>query len=454
MSVMNINLANEMTEVILIGLPGPTHHYGGLSGDNVASAKNQGHISNPRLAALQALELMRQLMGMGINVGVIPPQLRPYLPEMKRFFSGDDASVIEQAATHKPMFLQAMTSSASMWVANAATVTPSVDSADGILHLTIANLYTNIHRRIEALTSYLVFRQIFAKVPRCCVDMPLDGESGYRDEGAANHMRLAPNHSANGLNVFVYGADGNPRDPKTARQTLSASEALIKHHALFEDASVLIKQNPSVIERGVFHNDVIAVSNENMLLVHAEAFGMGQADIDFIADNYAARTGQALTVRVISSQELSVEEAVNCYFFNSQLITLPNEKMALIAPTEVRDLYEGKAAWLMESIVADETNPISEIHYADLRQSMQNGGGPACLRLRVPMDNLQFAALKEHSGVIMNEDRLAALAAIITATYPESLSVADINYDLYLTCEEALRQLGASLKLDLLPNVL
>ncbi len=450
---MNINLANEMTEVILIGLPGPTHHYGGLSGDNVASAKNQGHASSPRLAALQALGLARQLMGMGVSVGVVPPQLRPYLPELKKYFTGDDASVISQAASHKFAFLQAMTSSASMWVANAATVTPSVDSADGILHLTIANLHTNIHRRIEALASYLVFRQIFAKVPRCRVDMPLDGEAGFRDEGAANHMRLAPNHSENGLNVFVYGTDGNSRDPKTARQTLSASEEIIKHHRLFDDASVVIKQNPNVIEQGVFHNDVIAVSNENMLLVHAEAFGLGQADIDFIADSYTARTGSKLNVRVISSQELSVAEAVNCYFFNSQLITLPNKKMALIAPTEVRDLYEGKAARLMESILADETNPITEIHYADLRQSMQNGGGPACLRLRVPMDNLQFSALKEHSGVIMNDARLTELAAIITATYPESLSAADINYELYLTCKEALRQLGASLKLDLLPNV-
>lgn len=447
---MDTDVANEITEVILIGLPGPTHHYGGLSGDNVASGKHKGLESNPRQAALQALELVRLLMRLGVTVGVLPPQLRPHVPELKKYFPGEDAQAIEQAALHRPALLHAMSSSAAMWVANAATITPALDSADGRTHVTVANLHTNLHRRIEAMTSYLILRQIFSRVPHSVVDLPLSAVDGFRDEGAANHMRLCPNHSALGLHVFVYGADGSTNDPNSARQTRSSWDEIVRRHRMNEDSFVLIKQNPHAIEQGVFHNDVIAVSNENMLLVHAEAFSLGQADIDFIADSYAARTGQTLHIRTITSHELSVEEAVNTYFFNSQIITKPDGKMALIAPTEVRELYDGKAMKLMESIVADSTNPITELHFADLRQSMQNGGGPACLRLRVPLEHAQLVAMKEHSSVLMDEARLTELAGIIRRHYPDSLTAADLNHALYLRCKDALRAIGGVLKLDLL----
>lgn len=438
-----------MQEVIFIGLPGPTHHYGGLSGDNVASRSNRGIMSNPRQAALEALGLVRLLKSHGVAVGLLPPQLRPFLPELRKYYSGDDASVIEQASGHNHALLAAMTSSASMWVANAATVTPAIDNDDGKLHITIANLHTNLHRRIEALTSYLTFRQIFRKVPNCAVEMPLDAENGFRDEGAANHMRLALHHAAPGLNVMVYGTDGNPRDPTSARQNIEASQELIRKHKLSDEAQILVKQNPRVIEQGVFHNDVIAVSNENMLLAHAEAFSLGLADIDFIADSFAARSGQALCVRMVQNHELTVQEAVSTYFFNSQLVTLPSKKMVMIAPQEVKE--HGKARLLMESIVADSSNPIAHVEYIDLRQSMRNGGGPACLRLRVPMTGEQVAALENHSQVMMSDARLAEMEAVITRTYPDALYSREINHALYLTCREALAAIGACLGLDLLP---
>lgn len=448
---MVAKLANKFTEVIFLGVPGPTHNYGGLSADNMASSTHQGRISRPREAALQVLALARLLMSLGITVGLLPPQLRPHIKELKKRFPGDDRQTLLQALLQDPLLVESMSSSSAMWVANAATVTPPMDAVDHHLHLTVANLHTNLHRRIEALDTYLTLRQIFALIPHSIVDLPLPAESGWRDEGAANHMRLAPSHHAPGLHVFVYGTDGNPRDPKTARQNLSASQEIIARHHLEEGAAICVKQNPNVIEQGVFHNDVIAVSNENLLLVHEDAYAMGGADLAYIADSYRERTGQELIVRMVTRSELSVEEAVNTYFFNSQLLTLPDGGMTLIAPAEAQEMYDGKAWALMEKIVVEKNNPIRGLHSVDLRQSMQNGGGPACLRLRVPMDDAQIATLRERKRVLLDEAILCNMEDVVSRNYPESLTARQIDYDLYLRCKEALTAIGIALGLELLP---
>ena len=449
---MKNKLANNFTEVIFIGLPGPTHNYGGLSGDNMASSANQGSISSPKDAALQALALARRLLSLGVTVGILPPQLRPSLKELKKHFTGDEASIIEQAVKTNPALLESLSSSSSMWVANAATITPPHDNDDGMLHVTVANLHTNLHRRIEALDTYLVLRQVFAQVPHAVVDLPLDASDGLRDEGAANHMRLAASHSTAGLNVFVYGTDGNPRDPRTARQTLDASQHIIARHKLSDDAAICVKQNPAAIEQGVFHNDVIAVSNENFLLVHEDAYSLGSADIDYITESYLTRTGQLPIIRIVRRSELSVEEAVNSYFFNSQIISLPDGGMAIIAPGDTKELYDGKAWTLLEKIKAETNNPIREIFNVDLKQSMRNGGGPACLRLRVLLDDAQLLAMKNHNRVLMNDATLKSLEDAVARTYPETLRARDINYELYLCCQGALQALGICLGLELLPT--
>ncbi|MDX2073345.1 MAG: N-succinylarginine dihydrolase [Alphaproteobacteria bacterium] len=448
---MNAKLANKLSEVIFIGLPGPTHNYGGLAADNLASSANQGSVSRPMDAALQVLGLARLLLSLGLTVGILPPQLRPHLKELKKHFSGDEESIIAQAAAEKPELLEALSSSSAMWVANAATATPPQDNDDACLHLTVANLHTNLHRRIEALDSYLTLRQIFAHVPRAIVDLPLDAMQGFRDEGAANHMRLAPSHAAVGLNVFVYGTDGGPRDPKMARQTLASSQEIITRHHVAEEAAICIKQNPAAIEHGVFHNDVIAVANEYFLLVHEEAYAMGSADLDYIAESYAARTGQALSLRVIRREELTLEEAVATYFFNSQIVSLPGGGMALIAPSDTRELFEGKAWALLEKIALETGNPITQLHHVDLHQSMKNGGGPACLRLRVLMDEAQLSAMRAHNRVLVNASMIGSIEETVRRNYPEKLSSVHINYELYRRCRDSLQALGICLGLDLLP---
>jgi succinylarginine dihydrolase len=389
---------------------------------------NRGSASSPKEAALQVLELMRLLQGLGVKVAVLPPQLRPHLPLLRQHFTGEDAEVIRQASLTAQGLLEKASSASAMWTANAATVTPCVDALDGRLHITAANLFTNLHRRIEAEDTYDTLAAIFAQVPGCVVHPPLAAAAGLHDEGAANHMRLSPSHSARGLHVFVWGANGTERDPESARQSLSASRAVQAQHKIPAEAALFLRQNPEVIRDGVFHNDVIAVSNASVLLVHELAFDRGHTALQMIDEAYQRlHPGQELMILVVSEDELSVEEAVHSYFFNSQIISLPSGRMALIAPVEAQDLYDGKAAALMERIRDDEGNPIDEVHYVDLRQSMRNGGGPACLRLRVAMTEAQVEALASSTKVMVDDALLEALEQVILDTYPESLVAEDLG---------------------------
>lgn len=444
---MEKNIANKITEVIFLGLPGPTHHYGGLSADNVASSKNRGNVSEPRLAAKQVLELARLLLSFGQRVAILPPQLRPYLPELKKHFTGSDEEIISKAHQNAPQLLEAVSSSASMWAANAATVTYGHDQK---IHITAANLATNLHRRIEAHDSYFALRDIFARVPRSFVHMPLLVHEGLRDEGAANHMRLSTQSGDKSLNVFVYGADGGANDPETARQTLSATQALIAKHRLNDAEAIMVKQSATAIKNGVFHNDVIALSHENFLLIHENAYAMGMADMGYIERSFEDVAREKLKLKVVTNAELTIEEAVSSYFFNSQIISLANGEMLLIAPEEAREVAGGKARKLIETMINDAHNPITKVHYVNVRQSMKNGGGPACLRLRVPMDEAQYAALSEHSRVLMNEARIQSLEDVIERIYPETLYASDINYALYQCSKETLHAMGIALGLKLL----
>ncbi len=416
---------NSATEVIFIGLPGITHHYGGLSLDNMASDKNRGRESNPKLAALQVLVLIRYLRYLGVNVAIIPPQLRPFLPAL--YEAGFNLNNVPLT------ILEQVSSSSFMWAANAATVTPLYDSEDNKLHITTANLHTNPHRRIEAQATYSFLKQVFSKVPYSLVSPPLAAGQGFLDEGAANHMRLSPNHAACGLNVFVYGK----------RQNLQASQQIAKEHHIPSAHTLFLEQNPEVIRQGVFHNDVIAVSNENLLLVHERAYKNGVDDIKLIEENYnRLNRSDCLQAIIINEDDLSVEESVGSYFFNSQIISKKNGKMAIIAPQEVKELYSGKALRLLEKICSDPNNSIDEIKTLDLRQSMQNGGGPACLRLRVVLSQEQLAAISHETNIIADGNLLVALEKIIDRYYPDSLTPEGLRgEDLYNKGKQFLSEL-------------
>jgi succinylarginine dihydrolase len=411
-------------ELNLDGLVGPTHHYGGLGVGNVASQQHRHEVSNPRAAALEGIAKMRLMVALGIPQAVLPPQERPLVSALRRLgFTGDDARVLAAAGREAPELLSAVASTSSMWAANAATVSPAADTTDGRLHLTPANLVSQFHRALEPPATAAVLGRIFPDPTRFAHHAPLPAALPFADEGAANQMRLCSSHGEPGIEVFVFGREAEPRPGgrHPARQSLAASEAVARLHGLTADKTLFLRQSDAAIDAGVFHNDVIAVANEHVLLVHERAYADGPAALDALRAAYARACGGGLVVIEVPEREVSLAAAVASYLFNSQLVTLPSGGMALVCPSECRE-QAATSRWLDGLVAAG--GPITAVHPADVRQSMRNGGGPACLRLRVVLTPAELAAV--HPGVLATPARLDALEAWVRRHYRDRLTVADL----------------------------
>jgi succinylarginine dihydrolase len=406
------------------GLIGPTHNYAGLAFGNVASAKNADQPASPREAAKQGLAKMLALTQFGLAQGVLPPQERPHLPTLRQLgFSGRDADVLRKVHREAPALLAAASSASSMWTANAATVSPSADTADGRVHFTPANLCSNLHRSLEPETTARILRAIFPDTRHFMHHPPLPSSPAMGDEGAANHTRLCGDYGTPGLEIFVYGkgADGDAAPGKfPARQSRAAGEAIARLHGLDHQRTLHLQQNPSVIDRGVFHNDVIAVGNREVLLYHEDAFVDAAALRSFVCTHLSGE--RRPVVIEIPGSELDVETAVATYLFNSQLVCTPDGGMRLLVAQECR---EDARAWAtVQRIVADESNPVTGAQAFDLRQSMRNGGGPACLRLRVVLDETQRAAVNPRAW--LTAERHAELIAWTNRHYRDRLVFDDL----------------------------
>ncbi|MER1977892.1 N-succinylarginine dihydrolase, partial [Pseudocitrobacter faecalis] len=320
-------------EVNFDGLPGLTHHYAGLSFGNEASTRNQFQISNPQRAAKQGLLKMKALADAGFKQGIIPPQARPNVSVLRQLgFDGSDEQVVAKVAAQAPQLLSAASSASSMWVANAATVAPSADTLDGRVHLTVANLNNKFHRATEAPTTEALLRAIFMDENRFVVHRALPQVAMFGDEGAANHNRLGSDYGQLGLQLFVYGRDAcQETQPQRypARQTLAASEAVARLNQVNPNQVLFAQQNPAVIDQGVFHNDVIAVSNRQVLLCHEQAFINQSALMTELA-----RRVPGFTPIEVPTSRVTVADAVATYLFNSQLLSKPDGSMLLVLPAE------------------------------------------------------------------------------------------------------------------------
>lgn len=422
-------------EVNFDGLVGPTHNYAGLSHGNVASMSHRGLVSNPRDAALQGLAKMRFLADLGVPQAVLPPHERPALWVLRAAgFAGDDAAVLAAAAKHAPQLLVACASASNMWVANAATFTPSCDAADGRAHFTPANLVSKLHRSIEPPQTTRTLRAIFRDARRFVVHEPLPANPTFGDEGAANHTRFAPSHAAPGMHLFVHGHRGfsdrgaGGRAPLAApkkfasRQSREAFEAIARCHLMDDKHLLHAQQNPAAIDAGVFHNDVISVGHEHVFLYHEQAFVRTSTVVAELRRRYRTLFGGELCAVKVPARSVPLRDAVQSYLFNSQIVTLAPGRMALIAPRDCRE-NQRVHAFVSELIGRGDT-PLREAHYFDLRQSMRNGGGPACLRLRVVLTDDEFAAIAP--GVRFTPELHARLVAWVKRHYRDRLTLRDL----------------------------
>lgn len=401
------------------GLVGPTHNYAGLSLGNIASRDHGGQTSHPKSAALQGLAKMRANAALGIPQGFLPPLPRPDLSVLRSLgYDGDDASLLAKVQATDPVLLAQVSSASCMWTANAATVSPSTDTADGRVHFTPANLRAQFHRAIEPHATGQLLSKIFPDPSMFRHHPPLPASDQYGDEGAANHTRLETEDGV--VHFFVYGVEHRQPDglrPKRypARQTREASEAIARRHGIADP--MFAQQSPDAIDLGVFHNDVISVGTGRVLLYHEHAF----VDTPAVVGELRDRLGPTFLPLMVDESELSIESCVSSYLFNSQLLELEDGSMVLVAPGECE--HNERVRRICDRWVEGDT-PIQRVVWMDVRESMQNGGGPACLRLRVPLTESELEAV--HPGVVLTETSADRLQRWIERWYPESLHPSDL----------------------------
>lgn len=385
-----------LVEINFDGIIGPSHNYAGLSPGNIASANNAGAVSQPRAAALQGIEKMRANLRLGLAQGFFMPLDRPNRAWL--------AALATDMGHADPHIRAAAFSASAMWAANAATVSPAPDAQDGKCHLSAANLLTMAHRSHEWTGTLAQLRLAFADQRHFTVHGPVPPPFG--DEGAANFMRLCPSHGEAGLEIFVYGKPGGPFP---ARQHIESSKAIARAHRLDPERTLFIQQSEAAIAAGAFHNDVVAVANERVLFTHEQAFEDPEAA-------YAAIKAimPEAEIVVVPADRVSLADAVQSYLFNAQLVTLPSGEMALILPTEAQ-ANPHVWGWLEEHVAGN--GPIRRLVPVDVRQSMANGGGPACLRLRVVADPATI-----DPRFIADEGKLDRMAEMIAVHWPDAIT--------------------------------
>jgi succinylarginine dihydrolase len=389
-----------LTEINFDGIVGPSHNYAGLSFGNLASTRNVGEVSKPRAAALQGVEKMRSNIRLGLAQGIFLPHPRPHREWLESL-----GTTIEEA---EPKIAANAMSASAMWAANAATVSPAPDTADGKCHLTVANLRTMPHRSHEWPATLAQLRLAFAN-SAFAVHPPIPPAFG--DEGAANHMRLATGYGDPGVEIFVYGVSGGAFP---ARQSLEASKALARLHRLDPARTLFVEQSEEAIGAGAFHNDVVAVANQRVLFAHEKAFANRE---QLLAD--CERLFLELQLVEVSESDVPLADAVSSYLFNAQLVSPPGGETTLVVPEESRET-PSVWSWLQRHVAGN--GPIRKVEVVDVRQTMANGGGPACLRLRVVADPATV-----DPRFLVDEAKLDRIAAVVERTWPEEIHSAELQ---------------------------
>jgi succinylarginine dihydrolase len=439
-------------EVNFDALPGLTHFYGGLALGNLPSMENEGIVSKPKRAALQSLEKMLILHKLGVKQALLPPHERPYLPVLPRLgYANDAEAALKTLSKEAPWLLAAISSSSGMWAANAATVSPSIDSINNHVNFTPANLVSNFHRAIETDFTANVLRRIFANPVFFEHHAPLPSSTLFADEGAANHMRFCRHYNGPGVELFVYGVKHSElsymkktSEKYPARQSYEASAAISRLHTLYPENTLFAQQSPLSIDTGAFHADLIATNNQNVLLFHENSFLDQEELLEMLNAKIEAVCDCSLIQLEVSEEELPLDEALKTFFFNSQIVTLPDNSMAMILPIECQS--SARVGAYLKKVLEDNANPITQIHYVDLRESMQNGGGPACLRLRVVLSEVELG--KALDNVFFSDMLYERLTDHVNRYYPDTLTKEQLgSIELYKRSLDSLAEITRILNL-------
>jgi succinylarginine dihydrolase len=445
-------MEREFVEINIDGMIGPSHHFGGLGVENKASELNRAQASNPRNAALQGLAKMELLHSYGIPQFYLPPPSRPAWGWLESLgFSGTKASVLRDCYRENLTLLSAAYSSAFMWTANAASVSCSSDTRSGRVKIKLANLNSNLHRSIEESDRLPHFKEMFKAVTGVDVLRGLCSSRPLSDEGAANLMRFCSQVGSRGVYVFVYGSErggnsdgvrnylqGEVTRRRQPRQTLMASALLARSLDLDPEDCFLVQQTGAAIDAGVFHNDVIATSHESLILFHEMAFHNSEASLAAIKSRFFEKTGQELESHMVASSDLSLDEAVDTYLFNSQICTDSQGGWRMFVPENCR---HSEAVQAILGRLRSQFPRLCSIDYCSLAESLRNGGGPACLRLRVSLTPSQIHQIP--GGMRINNSTLSKLRKLVEAEYPEKVEPSDfVNPDFAEQCERISLQIA------------
>lgn len=437
-------------EVNFDTLAGPTQNTSVISYGNVASAASHLTPSNPQAAALQGLEKMRFLHSLGFRQGILPPQQRPHLQTLRQLgFHGTDQEILKRVAKENSALLMSVSSSAYMWTANSATITPSCDSKDTRVHITPANLSSKFHRSIEAARTEHILKIVFPET-HFEHHPPLLRGQHFSDEGAANHTCFSRAHGTPGVHLFVFGKyslQDNLFAPKKypPRQACEASESIARLHRLNPSRVLFVQQNPEAVDAGVFHNDVISTGNNNLFLYHEKAFCNSDQVIRDLTKAVAETCGTNLTCIKVLENQVSLQDAVKSYLFNSQILTLPDASMIIVAPIECQQTPS--VAKFLNDLILDPENPLAKIYYFNLNESMRNGGGPACLRIRVVLNEDELAAVNPRFW--LTDELYEALVGCIKKHYRTVLQPEDlVDYRFYEESLQAHREIEKIFGMD------
>ena len=405
-------------EINFDGIIGPTHNYAGLSQGNLASQKNLHQTSNPQAAALQGLDKMRLIMEQGIPQGFFLPHERPHIPTLRKLgFGGTDEEVINQVAKKNPALLKNIYSASSMWAANAATFSPSIDSYDQNIHITPANLNSMFHRSIEHEFTKVQLELMFGVAAQ--VHAPIKNISGYGDEGAANHLRVSAQHLKPGFQIFVFGSSAfEVHQGIIARQAEEVSQAVSTQHQLDPDRVLFLKQNEQAINSGSFHNDIVSLANEEVFIFHQEAFA-DRVELERVLHHLKDHVMGFHPIEILS-EDISLDNLVSSYLLNSQLITVKNNEMMMLLPEEVQN-HPNCMRWLDE---IRSSSPIKHLEFVDIRQSMMNGGGPACLRFKTVVNSDEFDQINKK--FILSPEKLMNMRALVSKHFRDKLNPEDL----------------------------